>query len=111
MRQMPQCPTASSGRRSASCQQFRCKPPAGRTAPPVPAPVAPRHSLAATAEAEPPDEPPGVNGVFEPLRRHGECTGPKCDVSLDEPIANSSQLVLPRSTAPSRQSCDVTVDS
>src|SRR4029079_4948951 len=90
---------------------FRVNPAGGRIEPPVSVPVAPRHSFAATAAAEPPDEPPGVNGVFDPFRRHGECTGPKCDVSLDEPIANSSQLVLPRSTAPSRQSWDVTVDS
>ena len=82
-----------------------------RIEPPVSVPVAPRHSCAATAAAEPPDEPPGVSGVFEPLRRHGECTGPKCEVSFDEPIANSSLLVLPSSTAPSRQSCDVTVNS
>src|SRR5262249_42086468 len=79
--------------------------------PPVSVPVAPRQSRAATAAADPPDEPPGVSGVFEPRRRHGECTGPKYEVSLEEPIANSSQLVLPRSTAPSRHNCDVTVDS
>src|SRR5262245_13103291 len=82
-----------------------------RIEPPVSVPVAPRQSRAATAAADPPDEPPGVSGVFEPRRRHGECTAPKCEVSLEEPIANSSQLVLPSSTAPSRQSCEVTVDS
>ena len=43
--------------------------------------------MAATAAAEPPDEPPGVSGVFAPLRRHGEITGPKCEVSFDEPMA------------------------
>ncbi len=75
-----------------------------RIEPPVSVPVAPRHSPAATAAAEPPDEPPGVSGVFDPLRRQGECTGPKCEVSFDEPMANSSQLVLPSNTAPSRQS-------
>jgi hypothetical protein len=45
--------------------------------PPVSVPVAPRHRLAATAVAEPPEEPPGVSGVFDPLRRHGEITGLK----------------------------------
>src|SRR5215475_6932685 len=82
-----------------------------RIEPPVSVPVAPRHRCAATAAADPPEEPPGVSGVFEPFRRQGECTAPKYEVSLEDPMANSSQLVLPRSTAPSRQSCEVTVDS
>src|ERR1700749_2816969 len=69
------------------------------------------HNIAATAEAEPPDEPPGTSEVFEPSRRHGLTTGPKHEVSFDEPIANSSLLSLPSSTAPSRQSCEVMVDS
>ena len=38
-------------------------------------------------------------------------TGPNSDVSFDEPMANSSMLSLPSITAPSRQSCAVTVDS
>ena len=66
---------------------------------------------AATAEADPPEEPPGTSGVFPPWRRHGLTTGPKHEVSFDEPIANSSLLSLPSITAPSRQSCEVTVDS
>src|SRR4029077_7616842 len=82
-----------------------------RIDPPVSVPVAPRHRLAATAAAEPPDEPPGTSGVLAPRRRHGDCTGPKYELSLDEPMANSSLLVLPSITAPSRHSCDVTVDS
>ncbi len=82
-----------------------------RIEPPVSVAVAPRHSPAATAAAEPPDEPPGTSGVSEPSRRHGLTTGPKRYVSFEEPIANSSLLSLPSSTAPSRQSCEVTVDS
>src|SRR5215468_7834025 len=93
-----------------------------RIEPPVSVAVAPRQSRAATAAAEPPDEPPGTRcapsiaplwlaPTFEPCRRHGFTTGPKHDVSFDEPIANSSLLSLPSMTAPSRQSCDVTVDS
>ena len=82
-----------------------------RIEPPVSVPVAPRQRCAATAAAEPPDEPPGTSGVFAPLRRHGEITGPKNEVSFDEPMANSSLLSLPSITAPSRQSCAVTVDS
>src|SRR6195952_3879145 len=69
------------------------------------------HNSAATAEAEPPDDPPGTSVVLAPSRRHGFTTGPKHDVSFDEPIANSSLLSLPSITAPSRQSCEVTVDS
>src|ERR1051325_7570429 len=101
--------------------------------PPVSVPVAPRHKFAATAVAEPPEEPPGVSGVLAPskvgftrlslvssaelgqarvrVRRHGEMTGLKHELSFDEPMANSSQLVLPISTAPSRQRLALTVDS
>src|SRR5580692_12650445 len=69
------------------------------------------HSSAATADADPPDEPPGTSVVLEPSRRQGLATGPKQEVSFEEAIANSSLLSLPSITAPSRQSCDVTVDS
>src|SRR5690242_14188010 len=93
-----------------------------RIDPPVSVAVAPRQSRAATAAAEPPDDPPGTKCVpsmapevaaptFEPLRRHGLTTGPKHDVSFDEPIANSSLLSLPSITAPSRHRLAVTVDS
>src|SRR5947208_16264711 len=82
-----------------------------RIEPPVSVPAAPRQSRAATAAAEPPEEPPGTSGLLEPWRRHGDTTGPKHEVSFDEPMANSSWLSLPSITAPSRQSCDVTVDS
>ena len=82
-----------------------------RIEPPVSVAVAPMQSSAATADAEPPDEPPGTSVVLEPSRRHGLTTGPKHEVSFDEPIANSSLLSLPSITAPSRQSCEVTVDS
>ena len=46
---------------------------------------------AATAAAEPPEEPPGTRSGS-----HGLCVGPKPEFSVDEPIANSSMLVLPR---------------
>ena len=82
-----------------------------RIEPPVSVAVAPRHRPAATAAAEPPEEPPGVRGAASPARRQGLTTGPKAEVSLEEPMANSSRLSLPSMTAPSRQSCDVTVDS
>src|SRR5882757_7183493 len=82
-----------------------------RIDPPVSVAVAPMHSSAATAEADPPEDPPGTSEVLEPSRRQGLTTGPKHEVSFDEPIANSSLLSLPSRTAPSRQSCEVIVDS
>src|SRR5215471_6316243 len=82
-----------------------------RIEPPVSVPTAPRQVFAATAAAAPPDEPPGTSCAFEPLRRHGEMTGPKYEVSFDDPIANSSLLSLPSITAPSRHRLAVTVDS
>src|ERR1700730_18274744 len=104
-----------------------------RIEPPGSVPVAPRQRWAATAAAEPPGEPPGTSRVFAPaqvgstrlapassaklgrarvrVRRHGETAGPKHEVSFDEPIANSSLLSLPSSTAPSRHRFAHTVDS
>src|SRR5947199_6622743 len=93
-----------------------------RIEPPVSVAVAPRQSRAATAAAEPPEEPPGTRcapsiwppvpaPTFEPLRRQGFTTGPKHEVSLDEPIAKSSLLSFPSITAPSRQRLADTVDS
>ena len=50
---------------------------------------------AATAAAEPPLEPPATSASFQGLR-----TAPKQEFSLDEPIPNSSRLVLPTTRAP-----------
>ena len=58
--------------------------------PPVSVPVAPATIPAATAAAEPPDEPPGTR-----VWSHGLLTVPKKLFSFDEPMANSSMLVLP----------------
>ena len=83
-----------------------------RIEPPVSLAVAPRHRSAATAAAEPPDDPPGVSAAFPPPAAfHGLATGPKAEVSLDEPMANSSMFSLPSITAPSRHRLAVTVDS
>ncbi len=78
-----------------------------RIEPPVSVPVAPIASPAATAAAEPPEEPPGTS--VTPSGDHGLVTGPNALLSLDEPMANSSRLVLPRNTAPSRSRLAVTV--
>src|SRR6185312_12575252 len=82
-----------------------------RIEPPVSVPVAPRQRPAATAAAEPPDEPPGTSFASEPFRRQRDVTAPKYEVSFDEPMANSSQLSLPSITAPSRPRLAGTVDS
>ena len=50
---------------------------------------------AATAAALPPLLPPGTRERSQGLR-----TGRYAEFSVDEPIANSSQLVLPITTAP-----------
>ena len=70
-----------------------------RIEPPVSVPVAAGTMRAATAAAEPPEEPPGTR-----LFAHGFLTGPKCELSLEEPMANSSMFVLPVTTAPARSS-------
>ena len=82
-----------------------------RIEPPVSDAVAARHRSPATAEAEPPELPPGVSSAFEVFDFQGLRTGPKAEVSFDEPMANSSMLSLPSMTAPSAQRLAVTVDS
>ena len=74
--------------------------------PPVSVPIVVGVNLAASAEADPPDDPPGT--TFLPT---GLSTLPKKLVSFDEPIANSSQLSFPSKIAPSSHKCWVTVDS
>ena len=54
---------------------------------------------AATEAAEPPEEPPGTR-----VRSTGLSTGPHALYSFELPIANSSQFVLPTSTAPASRS-------
>ena len=66
-----------------------------RTEPPVSDPRARGTNPAATAAADPPEEPPGTL-----LRSCGLRVGPKAEFSVDEPMANSSRLVLPTATAP-----------
>ena len=82
-----------------------------RIEPPVSVPIAASAARAATAAAEPPEEPPGTSGRLSPGRRHGLSTAPKPLVVFEEPMANSSRLVLPSITAPACQSLAVTVDS
>ncbi len=65
--------------------------PGWRMDPPVSVPRASGASKAATAAAEPPPEPPGMRS-----RSHGLRVGPYAECSVEEPMANSSRLVLPR---------------
>ena len=60
----------------------------------------------ATAAADPPDDPPGVR-----VKSHGLNVGPYPEFSVDEPIANSSILVLPIMTTPALFSLLTTVES
>ena len=75
-----------------------------RIEPPVSVPSAHGAEPAATAAALPPLEPPGTR-----VRSQGFSTGPKAEFSFDEPIANSSWLVLPSSGAPAAASRATTV--
>src|SRR5690349_24869277 len=72
-----------------------------RIEPPVSEPRASGAKRAATAAAEPPDDPPGTRETSCGLR-----VGPNAEFSVDDPIANSSRLVLPTITAPAaRKRC------
>ena len=71
------------------------KAPGCRIDPPVSVPSETTARPAATAAAEPPLEPPGTRSSATGFR-----TGPYAEFSFELPMANSSQLVLPRMTAP-----------
>src|SRR5262249_33665257 len=68
-----------------------------RMDPPVSEPSASGTIRAATAAADPPLDPPGVRSSAQ-----GLCVGPNAEFSVEDPMANSSQLVLPTTTAPAR---------
>src|SRR2546421_514288 len=60
----------------------------------------------ATETADPPLEPPGMRSCF-----HGLRVGPNAEFSVEDPIANSSRLVLPIRMAPARRTRATTVAS
>src|SRR5689334_3252488 len=70
-----------------------------RTDPPVSDPSATTAVPCATAAADPPLDPPGTRSGATGFR-----TGPNAEFSFDDPIANSSQFVLPRITPPAASS-------
>ena len=61
---------------------------------------------AATAAADPPLEPPGIRA-----RSQGFRVTPNAEFSVDDPIANSSQFVLPTRIAPAASRRSTTVAS
>src|SRR3989344_8965382 len=77
-----------------------------RIEPPVSEPKAALAMLAATAAAEPPDDPPGTRSKSLGLR-----VNLKPEFSVELPIANSSILVLPIITAPASRNLRETVAS
>src|SRR5271155_3930414 len=80
--------------------------PGCRIEPPVSVPSDITDRPAATAAADPPLEPPGTLS-----RAAGFRTGPYAEFSFELPIANSSQFVLPRITAPAFSSRSIAVAS
>jgi hypothetical protein len=72
--------------------------------PPVSEPSAHGARPPLTAAADPPPEPPGTR-----VGSQGLCDGPKAEFSVEEPIANSSWLVLASSGAPALASRSTTV--
>ncbi len=77
-----------------------------RIEPPVSVPIPSGACPAATAAADPPLEPPGTRVVSQGLR-----VVPNPEFSVEEPMANSSMLVLPRITTPLSRSRRTTVAS
>src|ERR1700678_2830910 len=69
--------------------------PGCRIEPPVSVPRDTTDKPAATAAADPPLEPPGTRSTATGFR-----TGPYAEFSFELPMANSSQFVFPRITAP-----------
>ena len=69
-------------------------------------PIARGAKKAETAAEEPPDEPPGIF-----VKSQGFFVGKYALFSVDEPIANSSMLVLPRITIPAFFNFLTTVES
>src|SRR4051794_25937192 len=77
-----------------------------RIDPPPSDPDAIGRMAAATAAADPPDEPPGVRSRF-----HGLRVVPKRIVRVDASAPNSGEAVFPTMTAPAFRSRDVWIPS
>src|SRR5438309_10892091 len=77
-----------------------------RTEPPVSEPSPAGTAPAATSAAEPPDDPPGTR-----VLSNGWNARPYAECSVDDPIPNSSQFVLPAMSAPASLSFAIAVRS
>ena len=77
-----------------------------RIDPPPSEPLATATSPAATAAAEPPDEPPGVR-----WRSHGLRVTPLASVAVQGKIISSGTLVIPIGIAPAARSRRTTSES
>src|SRR5947207_9962728 len=77
-----------------------------RMEPPVSEPNPSGANPAAIAAALPPLDPPGTRLGSQGLR-----VGPNAEFSVDDPMANSSRLVLPTTTAPAARNRSTTVAS
>src|SRR3989442_11181767 len=77
-----------------------------RTEPPASEPSAAGTAPTPARAADPPDEPPGTRVLSS-----GCSTRPYAECSVDEPIANSSQFVLPAISAPAALSFATAVAS
>src|SRR3954465_2655302 len=75
-----------------------------RMDPPVSEPSVARHSSAATAAADPPEEPPGIRSRSQGLR-----VVKKPEFSVELPIANSSMFNRPKIIAPASFNFSTTV--
>ena len=82
------------------------KPAGWRMEPPVSEPSAAIAIPAATAAADPPEDPPGTRDGSR-----GFFVAPNAEYSVDEPMANSSMFVLPTMIAPCSFSFRMTVAS
>ena len=74
--------------------------------PPVSEPSVANASSAATAAADPPEEPPGMR-----VRSQGLRVVPNAEFSVELPIANSSMFNRPKTIAPAALSLSTTVAS
>jgi hypothetical protein len=74
--------------------------------PPVSVPSVAIASSAATAAAEPPDEPPGIRVMSQ-----GFLVTPNAEFSVELPIANSSMFKRPKTIAPADFNFSIAVAS
>ncbi len=102
--QMPGDRNARRARRSASSRRFRKAPPAAGS-------IRRCRIRAPAVSSRRRRQPPSRRSTRPESDRSptDSCVGPNAEFSVDDPIANSSQLVLPTMTAPAASSFSTTV--